>query len=407
LWGSVHLAWPQTIDPALEFRDQAMSVFSRYSQGPGALLSDDNDYFEVLEALHGPMLAVLEARGDGAFQSWIEENLHEVAEGGWFDRAMLLPKVTFTNAAPPHLPTLHWIHAVLHDIAQRLQKPVAWVSFVATGDKISGLTMSGDHHQIIRWSGDLPRQQSLQADASAYLAQLDFGTTRGWLTSRQKVDEKSSLKVLLSTLWEQIQSVGRDGIVLMSCPPELNSLPWRGLLQAWLRSSDPVLPPIYTVPGAAWLLKKHGGVADNLALRTGAHGNLTPVGGGFYATAIVPESAMTPGADAGKEHFDQLRQLCRTHSIVIDNMCFAGKSGGWLRNEWNGNPAALLFPGECKLLVAPPCLIPRSTTEALAAWVNQKQAAGESINSSQLVEKLDAMAMTDSAASLYNLYGIP
>lgn len=407
LWGRVHLAWPQLIDPVLEFRDQAMSVFSRYAQGPGAWLSDDNDYFEVLEALHGPMLAVLDARGDGVFQSWIEENLHEVAEGGWFDRAMLLPKVALTDSSPAHLPSLQWVHEALNDIGRRMQKPVAWVSFVATEDKISGLTMSGDDHRIVRWAGELPRERSLQADAGAYLAQLDFGTTRGWLTSRQKVNAKSSLQPLLRTLWEQIQTIGCNGIVLMNCPPELNSLPWRGLLQAWLRAAGPIVPSVYVVPGTAWLRKKCGHAAGNVALRTGAHGSPTPVGGGFYVTAVMPETDVPPGADAGKKHFDQLRQLCRTHSIVIDNMCFAGKSGGWLRNEWNGNPAALLFPGECKLLVTPPCLIPRSTTETLAAWVNQKKAAGESIDSSQLVAKLDTMAVTDSAARLYNLYGIP
>jgi hypothetical protein len=408
LWGRIHLAWPQAIDPALEFRDQAMSVFSRYSQGPDALLADDNDYFEVLEALHGPMLAMLGARGDGAFQSWIDENLHEVAEGGWFDRSMLLPRVDWTNATPAHLPTLHWFHEVLKDIGQRTQKPVAWVSFVSTSDKILGLTMSGGHDQTMRWTGDLPQKESLHVDANAYLAELAVGTRCcGWRTSRQKVKEKRSLEVLLSTLWEQIRSVGCNGIVLMNCPPELNSLPWRALLQAWKRSSELVVPPIYTVPGAAWLLKRYGGIAGTLELRTGAHGNPAPMGGGFYATVIVPESAMAPRVGAGKEHFDHLRELCRTNSIVIDNVCFAGKSGSWHRSEWNGNPAALLFPGACKLLVAPPCLIPRSTTKALEEWVNQKRADGESIGSSQLVEKLDAMAVTDSAALLYNMYGIP
>ena len=251
-----------------------------------------------------------------------------------------------------------------------------------------------------RWRQDLEAGCDVTQEAAQYTAMVN--TAVRFLGQPPLLPKKGCLEVICAKLREEI---GEADLVFLSCPPELNSLPWRWLLKAEKR--QPSRPMVFVVPSAAWLIGGERSLTEvsPLAIRSG-HGQVMEIKGDFRATARVATSESAASLDGAADDFVELRLLCQEHRIVLDNRCFGGQAGRWRGNEWNGNPAMLLMT-QCQLFVAPPCRIPVSTADRLAENLKSAIERGESMDSMTVIRELEDLSQLDPAAWLYNLYGSP
>ncbi len=403
-WKFALASAPEFVAPQTEFHRDVRSALSRHCDGRHAL--DDNEYFGALELLHSPVLTLLDTQhcsADELFNRWLEENLHQLALETVNRKRIGLRGGRGTKHKPAvRIPSFQKMTASLADMEHRTGHRVVWVSFVVAGTEkkpeVRGMTLRADHTSP-RWREELDGA-SLEADAKEYIDKL--GVAIQCESTPIELEGNSSLLKLVDAVINQIGAEANgDTIVLLSGPPELNSLPWRWLLHSRAGACGSKVPAIFIVPSASWLVApRFAPIRGKVTVRTG-HGAVAEMAAGFNTTVVVP-AEQERGLDA-EAHFAELRRDCENHETVVDNRCFAGQTDRYRTCEWSGNPAMLLMT-PCRLLVAPPCEIPVSTANEFTRMVKMNPSGNGPLG---LVSDLDALASRDSAAWVYNLYGAP
>jgi hypothetical protein len=383
---------PEFISFQTEFHQGARDALSRYAIG-----LDENDYFEALELLHSSVLTLLDDRhcsADELFDRWTEHNLHTLVLGTGFDKRRLGLTTKASNGikygSRVRIPSLQKLSSVLSDIGYRTGRKVLWVSFVEAGTEenpeLRGLTLNSTH-TMRRWMEDLQPGSTLEGETKSYVKNLGIAMLYGKPPVPLDVRKNSSLEKLLDKILMQImENPGVGDILLLSGPPGLNSLPWRWLLQSRASSAGVTPPLVFIVPSATWLVSRDEPLTGRPVTIREGHGSVTET--------------------EAKRSFDDLRKLCGTPEVVVDNTCFSGRTDRWRACEWKGNPTILLLT-PCRLLVAPPCEIPRSTADKLKHSLRAKEQSGARMDPLAVVAELDSISAESPPAWIYNLYGAP
>ncbi len=271
---------------------------------------------------------------------------------------------------------------------------------------LRGLTLNHKYGVGTRWLRFLEPSRTLESETKIYLEELGFAMVCGKPPLPTDVPEGSSLEHLVDEIIGQIQANPGCGVVLLSGPPGLNSLPWRWLLRSRPASVGITIPPVFIVPSASWFVNRASQSSLNKVVILEGHGRVVKTAFDFHSTPVLESSEILPDTDAAAKQFADLRGLCAPDTVVVDNRCFAGHTARWRGCEWEGNPAVLLLT-PCRLLIAPPCEITIQTAANAKLALKVRSDAETKVSSIGLAYKFDSLSFKDPASCIYNLYVTP